>query len=97
MKALKRVEIICGAIESKKLMEVIEEQELRGYTMIRNVQGLGSRGIQDADGLHDGFQNVMIILGISNEEFEQIKEPLRKFLKRSGGVCMVSDAEWLMH
>ena len=97
MKDLKRVEIVTGALETPKVINILEEHQVNGYTMIKNVLGSGDKGVQDGEGLHNAFQNTYLIVACSQEELERIKEPLRKVLRKSGGVCLISDAQWLIH
>jgi len=97
MKALKRVEIITGSLEAPKVLRILENHGMNGYTMVKNVLGRGEKGIQDGEGLHNAFQNTYFIIACSPDELEQITEPLRKLLKSAGGVCLVSDAQWLIH
>ena len=97
MKALKRVEIVVGTLESSKVIRILDENKIDGYTMIKNVLGRGDKGIKDGEGLHNAFQNTYIIVACSVEELESITEPLRTVLTKSGGVCLVSDAQWLVH
>ena len=97
MKVLKKVEIVIGAIDSKKILDLLEKHGITDYTMMQNVTGRGSRGIRDGDGLHDAFQNRFILLACTEEELNKIVEPLRAILKKSGGMCLVSDAQWLIH
>lgn len=97
MKPVKRVEIITAAPNKEKVVKLLEEQQVAGYTLLPKVYGKGERGIQDGQGLHNAFDNSMIIIACTNEEIERIKEPLRALLKRYGGVVLVSDAMWLMH
>jgi len=97
MKALKRVEIICSAPHSKKVIELAKDVGVDGYTLFKNVLGLGSRGLQDADGLHDAFQNNVILIACSEDQVVKLKEPLSKLLTKIGGTCLISDAQWLVH
>lgn len=97
MKDLKRVEIVVGALESPKVIRILDDNKIDGYTMIKNVLGRGDKGIQDGEGLHKAFQNALIIVACSEEELERITEPLRSVLTKSGGVCLVSEAKWLIH
>ena len=97
MKSLKRVEVVTGTLEVPKVINILDEHNIAGYTMIKNVLGRGDKGIQDGEGLHNAFQNTYIIIACTPEEFESIKEPLRVLLSKSGGVCLVSDAQWLVH
>ena len=97
MKALKRVEIVVGTLESSKVIKILDDNKIDGYTMIKNVLGRGDKGIKDGEVLHNAFQNTYIIVACSAEELESITEPLRTVLTKSGGVCLVSEAQWLVH
>ena len=97
MKHLKRVEIVTGALEAPKVVQILDEYNITGYTMIKNVEGRGDKGIQDGQGLHSAFQNIYLMVACSEDEVKSFTEPLRALLKKSGGVCLVSDAEWLIH
>lgn len=97
MKDLKRVEIVTGTLEAPKVIQILERHNISGYTMIKNVLGSGEKGFQDGEGLHNAFQNTYIIVACSMEDFDAVKEPLRSLLSKVGGVCLVSDAQWLVH
>jgi len=97
MKAIKRIEIVTGAVQSRRVIALLENNGIEEYTLVRNVLGKGNRGEQDGEGLHDAFQNNYILLGCSDKQFEKIKEPIRELLHQIGGACMVSDALWLQH
>ncbi|HBH23640.1 MAG TPA: transcriptional regulator [Cytophagales bacterium] len=97
MKPLKKIEIIAGAIESKKVEKILKEHQITDYSVITGVRGRGGRGDRDGDGLTDAFQNRMLIVACPEEDFEKFKEPLRNFLKKAGGICLVSDVMWLNH
>jgi nitrogen regulatory protein PII len=97
MKSIKRIEIVVGSIETKRVISLLEDNGIEEYTLIRNVLGKGDRGDQDGEGLHDAFLNNYILIGCSESEFEKIKEPIRNLLGQIGGVCLVSDALWLQH
>jgi nitrogen regulatory protein PII len=97
MKAVKRVEIVVESDFLPKVVSLFDKNQINGYTIIRNASGKGDKGIRDGYGLTDVFQNNYILLACSDEELERIKEPLRVLLKRIGGICLVSDAQWLIH
>ncbi|HAA14495.1 MAG TPA: transcriptional regulator [Cytophagales bacterium] len=97
MKPIKRVEIVVGSVDIRRVRKLLEAEGLKQYTVIPQVTGRGSSYDRDADGLTTVFSNSYLILACSDEELERIKEPLRELLKRLGGVCVVSDAQWLMH
>jgi nitrogen regulatory protein PII len=97
MQQIKRVEIIISTLELESVLRMLERSEVSGYSVIKRVTGKGSRGIQDGEGLSDAFMNCMVLVGCTEEEFSQFKEPLRELLSETGGVCFVSDAQSVLH
>lgn len=97
MRDIKRIEIIIGRRGADKVFQLLEENQIRGYSRIKNVDGAGDKFSRDGEYPTDVFTSSYILIGCENEEFEKIKEPLRELLIENSGVCMVSDAEWLIH
>lgn len=97
MEAAKKVQIITGSIYTKKVIEVLEEQgSISGYSIIPNIIGKGPRGLQDGSGLHNAFNNSMILVACNDDQLQTFIEPLRKLLKKVGGICLVDDCSWLI-
>jgi len=94
---IKRVEIVVDAIEVENLTRAMDRVGVSGYTVIRNVTGSGGRGVRRGDDLTDVFANRLVIVACEDEKLQQLVEEIRPILKRSGGVCLVSDAQWLIH
>ena len=97
MQAYKKLEIIIPKLESKRLISLLQRNGIKGYSYWGGVRGSGDRGLQDGEGLSDTFVNAYFVIACSETDFHQIKEKLRFFLKEAGGVCMVSDVDWLIH
>jgi nitrogen regulatory protein PII len=97
MQSIRRVEIIVPRHEVENMITLLENAQVEGYTVIDKVHGKGNRGIQDGLGLTDAFTNSMIIWYGSIEEFNALIEPLRKVLAEAGGICAVSEAQWVKH
>jgi len=97
MKPIKKVEIIIGQKESEKVLRLLQKSGITGYSLIKNVQGMGEKFERDGDYPSDVFSNYYIVIGCDSKQFENIKEPLREILIDNSGVCLVSDAEWLIH
>jgi nitrogen regulatory protein PII len=97
MKAVKRVEIVIESDFLPRVIRILDKQQIKGYTIIRNASGKGDKGMRDGYGLTDVFQNIYLLIGCSEEELERIKEPVRMLLEKVGGICLVSDAQWLVH
>ncbi len=97
MQAYKKLEIIIPKLESRLLVKLLQNNGIKGYSYWGGVRGSGDRGLQDGEGLSDTFVNACFVIACSEEDFNRIKEKLRAFLSEAGGVCMVSDVNWLIH
>lgn len=97
MQIVKRVEIITDALEMQAVTAVLEAHGISGYTIIKNVIGKGERGVQSGDDLTDVFKNSYLLTTCPLEQVQEIVEAIRPLLKRRGGVCLISDAQWVVH
>jgi hypothetical protein len=97
MKNVKRLEIIINTLHRERVLKVLHNANITGYTLIDRAQGMGERGFQDGFGLTNTFTNVVFIVACTEQEAESLREPLRALLKHIGGVCLVSEAQWLLH
>lgn len=93
MKATKKIEFIIAKPSLEELIELLEQNGAKGYTIVKNVLGKGDRGMNDGLGLSDAFENVMVIWICKLEEFNALKEKFRSLLNESGGICLMSDVE----
>jgi len=97
MVPIKRVEIVVDALEMESLRRALDRVGVSGHTVIRNVTGSGGRGARRADDVTDVFANRLVIVACEEEKLQQLIDELRPILKRAGGMCLVSDAQWLIH
>jgi nitrogen regulatory protein PII len=89
--------MIIDSLELAKIAKILEDAGTSGYTVIRDVIGSGDRGIRPGDELTDVFKNTYVMTACPEEKVSQIVEAIRPILKRFGGVCLVSDAQWIIH
>ncbi len=97
MQPVKRVEIITDSLQVREVCRVLDGLQVSGYSIVRDVTGRGERGVQSGDELTDVFKNSMVLLACPPERVPEIVEAIRPILKRRGGICLVSDAMWVMH
>jgi nitrogen regulatory protein PII len=97
MQHVKRIEIITDALVMGEVIRVLEREGVSGYTVVPNVTGKGERGAQSGDDLTDVFKNSMLITACDVERVASLVEAIRPMLARRGGVCLVSDAQWVIH
>jgi nitrogen regulatory protein PII len=97
MQAIKRVEIVTDSLEIQEVIDVIESIGITGYTLIRDVLGKGERGVQGGDELTGVFKNSLLLVACKDAEVPGLVEAIRPMLKKRGGICLVSDAQWVVH
>ena len=97
MQVVKRIEIITDALEMRAVIALLEAHGVSGYTVIKDVTGKGERGVQLGDELTDVFKNSYLLTTCPPEQVEEMVEAIRPLLKKRGGVCLISDAQWVMH
>ena len=97
MQPVKRIEIIMDSTGLGKIAKILETVGVSGYTVIRDVTGSGDRGLRPGDELTDVFKNTYVMTACPEEKVQQIVDAIRPVLKRFGGVCLVSDAQWIIH
>lgn len=95
MSAVKRIEIVVDALQLQRLLDALDRSGLRGYTVLPNARGRGKRGMRRADELTDALKNAYVLAACPPEKVESVIEAVRPLLQRFGGVCLVSDAEWI--
>lgn len=97
MQTVKRIEIVVDALEVPDLIRRLEAAGATGYTVIRDATGKGERGLRDGGELTGVFKNSYVLTACPPEQAEKIVEAVRPILKLRGGVCLVSDALWVIH
>lgn len=97
MKHVKRLEIIIDAPELPTLLALLRAKGVSGYTVISPVTGSGGRGDRRNDEPGGGSGNACVLTAVSNEQAEEVIESIRPVLKRRGGICLVTDAQLVIH
>lgn len=98
MRDCKRIEIVLEKTQSEPLVRALQDAGVRGYTLIPNAGGSGDRGYRRADDVTDTDENCVFIVAADTDELMRtIIEAVRPIIRRFGGMCLVSDAQWLLH
>lgn len=96
-KSVKRVEIIISSLELKTVLAHFEDIGVTGYSIIRNVIGKGDRGSVSEEEELGLLGNDYVLVICDAEKAALIQAMLLPILERYGGVCLISEAEWLIH
>lgn len=93
--AMKRFEIVIGIEQLEDLMDLLEKSGVRGYTVVKNASGFGSRGARNADDVLMEQENIVVIMACKDDQAQRVINELRPALKGFGGMCLISDCLWL--
>jgi nitrogen regulatory protein PII len=96
MEPLQKIEIILSAAELPRLKRLAEQQGMH-YSVFHHVTGAGDRGVRDDDEVTGVFTNVCFMSAVPAGRVEAFVEKIRPMLKKSGGLCLVSDTRGLSH
>lgn len=97
MKKMKKLEVVIDTLHLEHITNLLDKKGFSGYTIIKDVYGKGERGYMAGDELSDVFKNSYIFTICEEEKLNYVIEDIRKILKKYGGICLVSDVEWLIH
>ncbi len=94
-KPVKRIEMVLNQDVIEEIAQKLDTLGVSGYTVIREVLGRGERGLRSGVSL-GVFQYHLLLLACEDVQVEPITEMVRPYLKRFGGMCLVSDAQWVI-
>lgn len=97
MQAVKRIEIITDAREMRAVRATLERLGLTGYSIVREVIGQGDRGAQSGDDLSGVSSNSLLLTTCAPEQLTELVASIRPLLRERGGICLISDAQWVVH
>ena len=97
MQTVKKIEIITNSLELQKVLEILDHAGVSGYTIIEDVTGKGHRGRVMNDLESHALTNGYVMTICDQEKEHQVVEAIRPIIKKYGGVCIVSDAQSIIH
>lgn len=97
MESVKRVEIITNTLEFEQVLKILDKVGVSGYTIIKDVIGKGDRGRVFDDLETEALTNGYVMTICTEEQEHKVVEAIRPILKKFGGVCIVTDAKWIVH
>jgi nitrogen regulatory protein PII len=97
MFSVKRIELVIEAVEKSNVISTLKAINIHHYTIYRHVGGVGERGTRDELAFGEKFENVTFVIACPEDRLTAVIEALRPILKSFGGMCLVSDAKWVIH
>ncbi len=94
---IKKIEIITDYLYQKRLVELIDKTGVSGYTILKDIAGKGLRGSKDGHGVSGGYKNCYIMICCDLDEATRVVDAVRPVINKFGGICIVSDAHWVIH
>lgn len=91
MKNMKKVEFIIEAVYVNRLIKLLKNHKIHGYTIIKDIEGAGGHGVRTADDVSDAFSNNYVFTVCEADQFKDMEIDIRKFLEKYGGKCILSD------
>jgi nitrogen regulatory protein PII len=94
---VKKVEIVTISLEIAQVLRILDKLGISGYTVIKDVTGKGDRGRVIDDLETEALTNGYVMSICTEGQEQQVVEAIQPILKKYGGVCIVSDAKWIVH
>lgn len=94
---VKRIEIVVTSLAVPRITAALERAGATSWTVVRDVAGVGDRGVRAGDEVTDVDRNSMVLTACAPELLARVVDEVRPLLKRFGGMCLVSDAQWVVH
>lgn len=93
---MRKLEIVVEGEQGAQLRELFREAKVSGYTMIRDVAGMGHHGFHESKLLfNDAASLVMFVLVVPEPAATGLLKTIRPLLGRHSGVVFVSEVSVL--
>lgn len=89
----KRIELVVESACANTIIDMIDAEGAKGYTVVRDVSGKGNRGVRDAMHLTGLFRNTLIIVVAAEEIALRIVERSQTLLENYAGIVTLSDVD----
>jgi nitrogen regulatory protein PII len=91
---MRKIEIVVLAEDHAPVEELLQAAGIRGWTMIRDVAGLGHGGFHQGRTIFNEQSGLVMFVGVASAEVvAQAARGLARLLERRPGVTFLSDVE----
>jgi nitrogen regulatory protein PII len=89
---MKKIEIVVLGEYEKMVAELLEQSNIHGFTLIRNVSGKGHTGFHEGSLLYNDKSTQVMFMAVANEKaIADIARKMRAIFENQSGVLFVSD------
>lgn len=96
MQPVKRIEIVVGSSGMSRVVEVLDDLGIPHRTVIPGIYGRGEHGAREG-GAFAALENTYVLVAVEPSVAPALVDLLRPLLHTLGGMCLVSDAESVLH
>ena len=97
MKSVQRVEIVVDEVKAEEILESLQKVGIDSFTLFRGAEGQGHRGPRSGGDITGVFSNVLILIACEKEILPRLVEVVRPVLSEYGGLCLISEAQSIVH
>jgi nitrogen regulatory protein PII len=91
---LKKVEIVVHAEEQRLIGDLLKAAGVRGWTMIRDVAGMGHAGFHQGKTIFNDQSGLVMFVGVAERDvITQVARGLARLFANRPGVTFLSDVE----
>jgi nitrogen regulatory protein PII len=94
LQPIKKIEIIVSSLEVPAVLKILKKNLIKRYTVINNVSGSGEHGYSGDDLITNSY---IMIICTELELAEQLSIAMTPFLKKMGGIFIITDGQWIAH
>ncbi len=95
LKPMRRIEMVLPPATMDQITQKLDALGVTGFTVIHDVSGRGERGLHTGIGL-GAFRYTYLLLVCEPAQVEPVTAVVQPYLKRFGGICLVSDVQWVL-
>ncbi|MEE4377949.1 MAG: P-II family nitrogen regulator [Candidatus Competibacteraceae bacterium] len=91
---MKRIEIIVKGEKESFVRDLLDQAEVSGYTLIRDIAGMGHHGFHEGRLLFNETASLVLFMAVGPQSIIQsIAEGLRPIFEKNSGVMFFSTVE----
>ncbi len=89
---MQKLEIIIEAVELKRVVRILDECNVRGYSILPNVIGRGNKGgVRSGGDLSDILKNVLVVTVDEPDIIVRVVQRVNALLTDYSGIMIISE------